>query len=107
MSIAFERDTDLAFDTEIMRNCGKRYFELASQLRTMAKKLDALLEELQASGWTTAAGKEFQLMAQTNWEQNVEKYAALLETLNSVLQNAAQKYDMLVSDHIEKTLPPS
>ena len=69
----------------------------------MASKLDDCLQELEDSGWTTPAGTAFYKMTQTNWEDNIEKYADLLDTLKDILDQASKKYDSLVTNHIEKT----
>ena len=42
-------------------------------------------------------------LAETNWEDNIDKYADLLDTLKDILDAAAREYDGLVSNHIEKT----
>lgn len=103
MALAHEGNTDLAFDTTVLRNYGNRYSQIANDLRGMSSRLDDCLQELKESGWTTPAGTAFHKMAQTNWEENIEKYADLLDTLKDILDQAAKKYDNLVSDHIEKT----
>lgn len=103
MSLAFEGNTDLAFDTGVMREYGKKYGDIADDLREMSKKLDSCLTELQKSGWTTPAGTAFHELVKTNWEENIEKYAALLDTLEGILQQAAAQYDSLATNHIEKT----
>lgn len=103
MVLANEGNTDLAFDTTVLKNCGKDYAKVATDLRNMAKDLDNCLQQLEDSGWTTPAGSAFHKMTQTNWDENIKKYADLLETLDRILQEAAQKYDNLVTGHIEKT----
>lgn len=103
MVLANEGNTDLAFDTVTLKACGSRYAEIAKELRTMAEQLDACLQELEESGWTTPAGTAFHKMAQTNWNENIKKYADLLETLNDIMGEAVQKYDNLVVNNIEKT----
>lgn len=103
MALANERNTDLAFDTTVLREYGKRYGQIASDLREMSKKLDGCLEELKNNGWTSPAGTAFHKMAQTNWEENIEKYADLLDTLNNILSEASGKYDDLTTNYIEKT----
>lgn len=103
MALAYEGNTDLAFDTSVMREYGNRYSQIASDLRDMAQKLDECLQELEDSGWTTPAGTAFHKMAQTNWEENIEKYADLLDTLKDILDQAAKKYDNLVVNYIETT----
>ena len=103
MALANEGNTDLAFDTVVLRDCGSKYAEIADKLRNMAQKLDDCLQELEDSGWTTPAGTAFHKMTKTNWEENIEKYADLLDTLDSIMQEAAKKYENLVTNHIEKT----
>lgn len=103
MSLAYEGNTDLAFDTTIFREYGNRYGEIAKELRSMAQKLDDYLQELEDSGWTTPAGSAFHKMVQTNWEENIDKYADLLETLNDILNQSADAYDALVVNYIENT----
>ena len=104
MALANEGNTNLAFDTTALREYGSRYSQIAKDLREMSRKLDSCLAELKESGWTTPAGTAFHKMAQTNWEDNIEKYADLLDTLKDILNQAANKYDDLVRDHIEKTV---
>ncbi len=103
MALAYEGNTDLAFDTGIFREYGNRYGNIAEDLRDMSEKLDTCLAELKESGWTTPAGSAFHKMAETNWKENIDKYADLLDTLNTILLEAAKKYDDLVTNHIEKT----
>lgn len=103
MALAYEGNTDLAFDTTVLREYGNRYAQIAKDLRSMAQRLDDCLQALEDSGWTTPAGTAFHKMAQTNWEENIEKYAGLLDTLNVILDQASKKYDNLVTNHIEKT----
>lgn len=103
MPLAYESNTDLAFDTTELRNSGAKYASIATELREMSKKLDDCLVELKNSGWTTPAGTAFQKMAETNWEDNIEKYAALLDTLKNIIENAASQYEGLVTNYIEQT----
>jgi len=103
MALAYEGNTDLAFDTTVLREYGNRYAQIAKDLRSMAQRLDDCLQALEDSGWTTPAGTAFHKMAQTNWEENIEKYADLLDTLKEILDQASKKYDNLVTNHIEKT----
>lgn len=103
MTLAYEGNTDLAFDTTSMNEYGNRYAEIANDLRSMASKLDDCLHQLEESGWTTPAGTAFHKMVQTNWEENIEKYADLLDTLKDILDQASKKYDNLVANYIEKT----
>lgn len=103
MALAYEGNTDLAFNTTALRQYGNEYAGIAKELRNMSAKLDNCLQELEESGWTTPAGTAFHKMVNTNWSDNIEKYAALLDTLNSILQEAAKKYDNLVTNHIENT----
>ena len=103
MAIAYEGNTDLAFDTEILKKAGGDYRKVANDLRDMASKLDALLLQLKESGWTTPAGDAFYEMTDVNWKKNIEKYAALLDTLDGILIKAAEEYDGLMRDYIKKT----
>lgn len=103
MDLAYEGNTSLAFDTAELRQQGSRYGEIAAKLRNMAKELNKCLTDLKNNGWTTPAGSAFQKMVETNWEDNIEKYAALLDTLKDILINAADQYGSLAADHIEKT----
>lgn len=103
MALSYERSTSLAFDTDALRKYGDEYRKIADDLRVMANKLDNCLSELSNSGWTTPAGQEFEKLVKTNWSENIEKYAALLDTLRNILYSAADEYDDLVVNHIEKT----
>ncbi len=103
MGLAYESNTDLAFNTADLRDKAGKYGEIANELRTMAKDLDDCLTELKNNGWTTPAGSAFQKMADTNWKQNIERYAAMLDTLKEILSDAAGQYEALVTDHIEQT----
>ena len=103
MAITHELKTSLGFDTEVFRKCGKEYAEIAANLRTMSKELDDCLTDLKNDGWTTEAGSAFQKLVDTSWRKNIEKYASLLVTLESILIEAAKEYDNLVDEHIEKT----
>ena len=101
--LAFGKNIDLGFDTGVLREQGKRYAKIAQEIRDMAKDLDTCLEQLAADGWSTPAGTAFHEMTKTNWQENMAKYADLLDTYQKVLESAAQEYEDLVTDHIEKT----
>ena len=103
MTIAYESNTDLGFDTEMLRKAGKEYKGVASELRTMAQELDRLLCDLKNSGWTTPAGNAFHEMTNTNWKDNIEKYARLLDMLNEALIASADEYDELMSSYVRTT----
>lgn len=103
MNLAYEGNTDLAFDTDELKKCGEDYGKVAENLRQMASKLDASLNQLKSSGWTTPAGTAFHDMVDTNWKDNIEKYADLLDTLDGILDEAATKYEDLETNHIETT----
>lgn len=100
MALSYEANTDLAFDTTVFRDYGKRYHNIADELRTMASDLNGCLAELKASGWTTPAANVFYDLSETNWEQNIKKYADLLDTLKAILDDAATQYEKLSRDHI-------
>lgn len=100
--LAYEGNTDLAFDTAVFMECGRRYGQAAGKLRRLASGLDDCLTELAESGWTTGAGKEFQEMTRVNWKENIEKYAKLLETLEDIMIDAAGRYEELAEEYIEK-----
>lgn len=101
MALAYEKNVDLAIDTTILREYGNRYTNIADELRSMSKDLDDKLQELIDDGWTTPAGTAFHKMTKTNWSDNIEKYASLLDTLCNILSIAAEEYDVLVCDSIE------
>ena len=101
MSISNE-NCDLGYNTEELRACGKEYRDIGGKLRTMAKELNNCLVELKESGWTTGAGAAFQEMAQVNWEENIDKYADFLETLEDALNHASTKYETLSSEYLDK-----
>ncbi len=102
MSIAYENNTDLAFDTSVLRSCATSYQTIAGELRTKVQELDELLDDLKSEGWTTPAGTAFHQMVNTSWSENIELYASLLETYESVLKSAASQYESLSSNYIEK-----
>lgn len=101
MSLQDERNTDLAFDTYELKQSARKYGEIANSLRAMAKDLNAALNLLNLSGWTTPAGTAFNKMSQTNWEDNINKYANLLDTLKNILDEASRQYETLVKDHVD------
>ncbi len=103
MAIAYEGNTDLGFDTGVLRQAAREYKDVAAELRRMSSDLDKLLTELKDSGWTTPAGTAFHKMTSANWEKNIERYAALLDTLNGILIKAAGEYDTLMTDYVLAT----
>ena len=76
MAIAYEKNTDLAFDTGILRKAATEYANVAEELRNMAERLDSLIQALKDQGWTTPTGTAFYEMTNVNWKNNIEKYAA-------------------------------
>ncbi len=103
MAIAYEGNTDLGFDTGVLRQAAREYKDVAADLRRMSSDLDKLLTGLKDSGWTTPAGTAFHKMTSVNWEKNIEKYASLLDTLNEILTKAACEYDTLMTDYVRVT----
>ena len=103
MALSDELNTNLAYDTDVFRECGVQYGKVAEDLRLMSNELDICLTELKNNGWTTPAGTAFHKMVNTNWRENITKYATLLETLKSVLIRSAFQYDTLTSDYITST----
>lgn len=103
MALAHESNVSLAFDTTIFRQYGSKYGQISTDLCEMAKKLDDCLADLESSGWTTPAGSAFHQMVSTNWEENIKKYADLLDTLKKIMDDAASQYDGLSDNHIERT----
>lgn len=103
MALQYEGNTSLAFDTTVMRNYANKYGQIATDLTQMASDLDACLATLESTGWTTPAGSAFHKMTETDWKQNIEKYADLLKTLKKILNESANKYDALVDNHIHRT----
>lgn len=86
---------DLTFNIDDLKTNANEYATAAEELRTMATDLNNCLTLLKDEGWTTSAGSAFQMMAETNWEIEVKKYAGLLDTLKSILEEAAQEYETL------------
>ena len=74
MAIAYEKNTDLAFDTGILRKAATEYANVAEELRNMAERLDSLIQALKDQGWTTPTGTAFYEMTNVNWKNNIEKY---------------------------------
>lgn len=103
MALQNERNTNLAFDTAVMRNCANQYSRIAQELRDLTSNLDASLQDLKKSGWTTPAGTAFHQMVTANWSENIDKYSDMLDTLKNILLQSAQQYDDLVSNSIERT----
>ncbi len=101
MSLAYERNTDLAYDTSELEECGKRYSEIADELDEIASKLDSLLDALKSSGWTTPAGSALHKMVNTKWQYNINRYTSLLRTLHEVMRDSSEKYDDLTGAYIE------
>lgn len=103
MNMAYEAGTNLAFDTDLMRKSAQEYSEIAKELRQMSGKLNGLLENLKENGWTTKAGSLFHELVNTNWNDNIELYASMLDTLNDILMESADEYDLLVTESIRQT----
>ena len=68
MAIAYEKNTDLAFDTGILRKAATEYANVAEELRNMAERLDSLIQALKDQGWTTPTGTAFYEMTNVNWK---------------------------------------
>lgn len=96
-------NTDLAYDTAVFRQCASAYGQTSDNLRVLVQELTECLHTLTESGWTTPAGIAFLDMVDMNWARNIEKYADLLDTLQEILVDAADKYDELTSLYIERT----
>ena len=69
MAIAYEKNTDLAFDTGILRKAATEYANVAEELRNMAERLDSLIQALKDQGWTTPTGTAFYEMTNVNWKK--------------------------------------
>ena len=103
MSLAYEKNVDLAFDTTVLRNCAAKYNDIATELRTMCTRLDTCIGNLKNEGWTTPAGTVFYEMTKTNWSENIEKYAALLNTLSTILTESSAAYEAMLKDSVRTT----
>lgn len=102
MSLAYEGNTDLAFNTEELRACGDEYYNVAMNLRSMLAQINECIIVLKETGWTTEAGEVFAKIVNSNWSDNIKKYILLLENLKIILYKAADKYDCLVTEDIDK-----
>lgn len=91
---------DLMFDTEVMRKTADNLSKIGVDMRDSATELNKLLTELKDTYWTTNAGIAFQEMCEVNWEQNIKKYADLLDMLHDCLYSASDAYDDLVDNYI-------
>lgn len=100
--MGYSDNTDLAFDTELLKKCATEFADIAQELRGLASNLDARISALQATGWTTQAGRAFYKMTETNWRLEIEKYAAMLEAFKEALNRSAREYDHLVENEISK-----
>lgn len=103
MELAYEGNTDLAFDTDVLKIAAADYGYIADELKGMSEELDGLLSDLKAEGWTTPAGTAFYEMTETNWSKNIGKYADLLNMLAGILRDAAASYDNLMAENIRNT----
>lgn len=72
MALQYEKNTDLAFDTTVMRNCANKYGQIASDLIGMASDLDSCLSTLKSTGWTTPAGSAFYELTETDWKKTLK-----------------------------------
>ena len=103
MALAYESNTDLAFDTDVLIQAGKDYAKVAQDLCALASDLDEALELLAQEGWSTPAGTAFHEMTQNGWQENIAKYVDLLNTLDEILTDAAGQYDELMEDCVRVT----
>ena len=103
MALAYETNTDLAFDTEVLIQAGKDYAKVAEDLNALASDLDETLELLAQEGWSTPAGTAFYKMTQNGWQENIGKYVDLLNTLNEILTDAANQYNELMESYVRVT----
>lgn len=103
MSIAYEANTDIGFDTQFLYDAANDYGTCANDLRTNASQLSALIEKLVEDGWTTDAGKTFLSLTKDEWAVELEKYAVLLDSLKDILMLAVEQYDNLVMYDIHNT----
>lgn len=103
MSLSSEKNIDLGYDTDVMRNGAQKFGDHATKLRTLRDEMQTCLDNLTSSDWTTKAGVAFAAMVESNWSDNMKNYAGLLEMLQKALNESADKYDELTADYIEKT----
>lgn len=103
MAYAYEKNTNLAYDTKALRDAAEEYGKIAKQLTDMSSELANLLGQLKEEGWTTPAGKGFYELSNAKWKDNIDKYAKVLGKLQEALNEAAKKYDALTEDHIRTT----
>lgn len=103
MELSSEKNVDLGYDTDLIRDTAKVFADNASLIRDLMDKMDTCLTNLTSTEWTTNAGKAFEAMVDSNWKQNMNRYAGLLEMFDQALRESADKYDELTTDYIETT----
>lgn len=99
-ALSYEKGLDLAFDTDALRTAANKYKQVSTDLSALSNQLNSLLSQLVASGWTTNAGKAFQKMVEQDWSEALSRYCDLLETLSSILNEAAERYEDLVDQDV-------
>lgn len=100
MELAYEGNTNLAFNTLVMRNCATRYSQVADNLDGLSTELSTCLTDLKNTGWTTPAGTAFSEMVNEDWCKCLGKYTGMLRTLTNILNESATIYDELVTGDI-------
>lgn len=105
MALAYEGNTDLAFDTALFNDCAEKYEGYAEDLNDISNELEITMAKLTdvSNGWNTPAGKKFKSMVVDDWDTNIEQYTDLLKTLADMIRQAAKDYESLYETDIENT----
>lgn len=93
--IAYESNNDLCFDTEAFRSAAKVYREKAQTLNDIKSDLIAMIDQLQSVGWKSAAGRAFLNNLQSNWGDDIRRYADLMDMLADCIDQASASFENL------------
>lgn len=85
------KSKELKFDVEEIENMRAQVEKTRVDLLSTSGKTVRLIEQLQKD-WNTDAGKKLLKTVNTDWTEDVKKYAETLLVLDNILNEAKQHY---------------
>lgn len=88
---------DVMYNIDKLKDSQKAIKKQRTELLDLNKKLKAELDSLKKD-WNTPAGKNFFKENIVDWDDDVKKYAKMLEGISQMLEKAIGEYNMIDND---------